>query len=424
MTDLIKHKNNIVQVGSNLKELTLSYKAYPRDIKAFLLNVVFSSLGAGIYEVLISLYFISIGYPETFIGLIFSIGTIALGLFSIPAGIISDKIGSKSSFILSRIGMSVSLFLLITTVNPVITLINIALFSISQVFYMVSATPFIVDIVPSEERIRVSSIIFFTSFIAITIGNFLSGIFPFIYSKIFAVSQNSSQAIRFSLYFYVLFLIISLFSILRIKKIHTQKPLPISELIKLNDLQLKNFSFLKSITKIILAATIINFGASFILPFFPIYFKNRFNIGPQYIGLLFSLSNIPLAFASLFSNKIVKRFGMNKGISFCQFLGAPFALIMGFPVGLYFSSFAFILRKVFLNFYGPIWDNFFMNLVRKEDRGKALAFINSSISIIGGIGTAIAGYFYKEGLYFYPFLIATISTLIAASIYYRYKETV
>lgn len=423
MIGLTKHKNNIAQVGSNIMNLTFNYRAYPRSIKAFLLNVVFASLGSGIYEVLISLYLISVGYSETFIGLFFSIGAIALGLFAIPAGIISDKIGRKTSFIISRIGMIISLFLLITFVNPVVILLNIALFNISQVFYIVSSAPYIVDVVPAEDRVRVSSIIFFSSFIAITVGNLLSGTLSSIYGKIFSVSQNSPQAIRFSLYFYVIFLIISLISLLKIEEIHKVKIESVSSFLRINDLNLKNFSFLKGIIIVLIAATIVNFGASFILPFFPIYFKSRFNISTQYIGLLFSLSNIPLAFASLLSDKIVKRFGMNKGIALCQFLGAPFALMMGFPFGLYVTYFAFVMRKIFLNFYGPIWDNFLMSLVRSEDSGKALAFINLSVNIFSGIGTAISGYFFKANLYLYPFLIASICTFIAALLYYNYKPT-
>jgi MFS family permease len=419
---LTKHKNNIAQVGSNIMNLAFNYRAYPRSIKAFLLNVIFASLGSGIYEVLMSLYLISIGYSETFIGLTFSIGAIALGLFAIPAGIISDKIGRKTSFIISRIGMIISLFLLITFVNPAVILINITLFNISQVFYIVSSAPYIVDIVPAQDRVRVSSVILFATFIAATIGNLLSGTLSSIYSKIFSVSQNSPQAIRFSLYFYVVFLIISLLSLLKIEEIRETRIEPGSGLLHINDLNLKNFSFLKNIILILIAATIINFGASFILPFFPIYFKSRFNISTQYIGLLFSLSNIPLAFASLLSNKIVKRFGMNKGIALCQLLGAPFALMMGFPFGLYITYFAFVMRKIFLNFYGPIWDNFLMSLVRSEDRGKALAFINLSINVFSGIGTAISGYFFKANLYLYPFLIAFVCTVIAAFIYYRYKS--
>lgn len=404
--------------------LTFNYRAYPRSIKAFLLNVIFASLGSGIYEVLMSLYLISVGYSETFIGLTFSIGAIALGLFAIPAGIISDKIGRKKSFIISRIGMIISLFLLISFVNPIIILLNITLFNISQIFYIVSSAPYIVDVVPTQDRVRVSSVLFFATFIAATIGNLLSGTLSSVYSRIFSVSQNSPQAIRFSLYFYVVFLIISLISLLKIEEIRDIKIESGSGILHINDLNLKNFSFLKNIILILTAATIINFGASFILPFFPIYFKSRFNISTQYIGLLFSLSNIPLAFASLLSNKIVKRFGMNKGIALCQFLGAPFALMLGFPFGLSITYFAFVMRKIFLNFYGPIWDNFLMGLVKSEDRGKALAFINLSINIFSGIGTAISGYFFKENLYFYPFLIASVCTFIAAFIYYSYKSPI
>jgi MFS family permease len=419
---LIKPRNNIVQAGSNLRRLNQNYRLYPRNIKAFLTNVIFSSIGAGVYEVLISLYFISLGYSETFIGVIFSVGTIALGLFAIPAGIISDKIGRKFSFLLSRVLMIVSLFLLLSINNPAIILINIALFNISQTFYIVSSAPFIADVVPEPDRVRVSSIVFFSSFISITLGNLLSGILPSLYSRITNTSTDNSFALRFSLYLYVVLLFISLIAVLRIEETSRQKASLSTESINLKDLNLKNFYFLKGILPIILAATIINFGVSFIIPFFPIYFKNRFNAGINYIGLLFSLSNIPLAFASLLSGRIVKRFGMSKGIAFCQFLGAPFSLMIGLPFGLYFASFAFTMRKILLNFYGPIWDNFFMNLIEKENRGKAIAFINFSVSIIGGIGTAIAGYFYKERLYIYPFIIATTGTFIAAFIYYRFEK--
>lgn len=422
MIDLTKHRNNTDQVGSNLKRITEYTKSYPHNIKAFLTNVIFFSIGAGIYEVLISLYFISLGYSETFVGFIFSIGTIALGIFAIPAGIISDKIGRKFSFILSRVLMIISLFLLLSINNPTIILINIAIFSASQTFYLVSSAPFIADIVPETDRVRVSSVIFFSSFIAITVGNLLGGILPSFYSNILNKPQDNPYVIRLSLYLYMIFLIISLIAVLRIEETPIKKVSSISESINFKDLNLNNFYFIKRILPIIVAATVINFGVSFIIPFFPIYFKNRFNASISYIGILFSLSNIPLAFASLFSNKIVKRFGMSKGIAFSEFLGAPFSFLIGLPLGLGVASFSFTMRKILLNFYGPIWDNFFMNLVEKQNRAKAIAFINSSISIFGGIGTAIAGYFYKEGLYIYPFIIATIGTLIAAFIYYNFEK--
>jgi len=392
------------------------------SFKYFYLNTIFNSIGAGIFEVLFSLYLISLGYNGSFVGLTYSVGTISLGLLSIPVGFISEKIGKKNSFIISRIISLVSLILLLLINNRISILINISLFNISQVFYLISAAPFIADIVSDENRVTVSSFVFSSSLFAVTLGNLIGGFLPFFIIKLFTAQINNSLSLRLSLLLYPLFLIFSLIFIMQIKS--RSKSMNEDKLISLhsNRINLKNLSFLKNVKQIIIASVIVSFGVAFILPFFPIYFKLRFNASTQLIGLLFSLSNIPLAFATLLSGRIVRRLGMGKGIGICHLIGAPFTLLIGFPFNLSIISSSFVMRKILMNLYIPIWDNFFINRVNPENRGTALAINNFAISITGCIGAVLGGIFYTNNLLVYPFIIAAISVFIASLIYWNIKS--
>src|SRR5713226_8505685 len=61
--------------------------------------------------VLVNLYFLAVGLPIEFIGLRLLLGGIAGAAFSVPAGLISDRIGRKWSFIIGH-GVGAALYLI------------------------------------------------------------------------------------------------------------------------------------------------------------------------------------------------------------------------------------------------------------------------------------------------------------------------
>jgi len=73
---------------------------FSRNARLYMVHVVGMDVIYGSWAVLFNLYLLAIGYDIEFIGLRILLSSLASGLVALPAGMISDRIGRKLSFIL------------------------------------------------------------------------------------------------------------------------------------------------------------------------------------------------------------------------------------------------------------------------------------------------------------------------------------
>ena len=82
-------------------------RLFSRNARLFMVHVVGMDVVFGTWTVMFNLYLLAIGFDIAFIGLRILLTAIARAIFAIPAGLISDRMGRKLSFILGDGGGAV-----------------------------------------------------------------------------------------------------------------------------------------------------------------------------------------------------------------------------------------------------------------------------------------------------------------------------
>jgi MFS family permease len=88
-----------------IKDYISRLRMFSRDVR--LLLVTSALLGfavwGGIYAVLLNLYLLRLGYGPRFIGLVNSTGMLTVGVFALPVGVISARVGVRRMLIASAV---------------------------------------------------------------------------------------------------------------------------------------------------------------------------------------------------------------------------------------------------------------------------------------------------------------------------------
>ena len=87
------------QESSGWKGYIHRVKLFSRNARLYMIHVVGMDVIYGTWSVMFNLYLLGIGFDVSFIGLRILVASIASAVVSIPAGVISDRIGRKLSFI-------------------------------------------------------------------------------------------------------------------------------------------------------------------------------------------------------------------------------------------------------------------------------------------------------------------------------------
>ena len=91
-------------------------KEFSRNANLYVLHVIGMDMIHRSFNVRFNLYLLAIGFDIRFIGLRLMIGFIATALTGIPAGMVSDRIGRKASFVLGDgVGAVVALVMINTS---------------------------------------------------------------------------------------------------------------------------------------------------------------------------------------------------------------------------------------------------------------------------------------------------------------------
>src|SRR5687767_5747783 len=96
-------------MGTYISTLSL----FSRNVRLFLLATAINGFGFfGIYNLLLNLYLLRLGYGPQFIGLVNAAGPLAFGIGSIPAGIVSQRWGSRRTLVASYVIVFITFALL------------------------------------------------------------------------------------------------------------------------------------------------------------------------------------------------------------------------------------------------------------------------------------------------------------------------
>jgi MFS family permease len=167
-----------VRARGDLAEYALAVRSFSRNARLFIVHVIGMDTVHGTSLVLVNLYFLAVGLPIEFIGLRLLLGGIAGAAFSVPAGLISDRIGRKWSFIIGD-GVGAALYLLtIFSVDQSILLATGVLSAMSGTLHGVSEPAFMAENSEQRERVHLFSVSDGLRTLSAMVGSLLGGFVP------------------------------------------------------------------------------------------------------------------------------------------------------------------------------------------------------------------------------------------------------
>ena len=178
-------------------------KLFNRNVRWFLLaTAVHGFVFFGIYTLLLNLYLLRLGYGPEFIGLVNGVGPLMLALFSIPAGIVSRRFGSRRVMMGGYLMSAVTLGLLpLSNLLPEAIrqpwLVGVyALTWTSGAFIIVNFSPFLMAWTGEKERNYAFAIQSALFPVAGFLGSFLGGTLPTLFANLADVTLASPLPYR------------------------------------------------------------------------------------------------------------------------------------------------------------------------------------------------------------------------------------
>ncbi|HSG16640.1 MAG TPA: MFS transporter [Anaerolineae bacterium] len=397
-------------------------RLFSRNARLFMIHVVGMDVIYGTWSVLFNLYLLAVGFDIAFIGLRLLLASITRALLAIPAGLISDRVGRKLSFVLGDGGGAVMSLIAISTGDATLLLVTAVLGGAFGSIHGVAEPAFMAENSEDFERVHLFSVSSGTRTAAAIIGSALAGLIPLL----FAGSGTLQEQI--GLYRTVAYIGIGgWFASLIPAVMLTQVVKARVEIRGLRSL----FAGVKNpglIWKLTIPEAVIALGAGFTLPLMNVFFKQNLGSPEVEIGATFAAGEAFLVVGAFLAPLAVSRFGKVKSVVITRLLAIPFILLIAFSpdVGAAFGSvftiagLAYIARITFSNMASPVRSAFAMEILDPGERGTQVGIEMALASALSGLASYVGAQLMELGDFRSPFIFMAGLYLIANLIFWHF----
>lgn len=377
----------------------------------YLLGATLVGMSWATFMLLFNLYMKERGFAEGIIGRVLSFQSFGIVMMAIPAAILVARRSARTMLVVSSLG--VALGFLSQTLAGEVSAILVAscctgvLLAVSRVV----GAPFLMKHSTASERAHVFSLSFaamlgsglITHFGAGSLHRFLSGI-----------TNSPLAAYRWVLCLGCSCAVIGAFAFARIPSgVVGQRTMR---------LPLREFWHTKGrlLFKLTFPFFLIGMGAGLIIPFLNLYFRDRFALTPQTIGVYYGLVHASMILGVMIGPELARRFGMIKSIVFAEWASIPFMIVLAFTRNLPIATVAFLMRGALMNLGVPIANNYMMERVGHADRALVNSLSMIAWSLSWAITTGIGGLLIEHGGYETPLLLACGLYVVASALYFSF----
>ena len=397
---------------------------FTRDTKLFLLATLLYGFSFSVWELFFNLYILSLGFNNDLLGLIRSATPTAALVLGLPLGLLSDRIGRKTSMLIGLIVGFVGMFMQVHLANPILIFIFGLVQGAGIMLFTVSRPPFIMAASKKENQALIFSLSFGLLTLASMIGNLAAGQVPALVENWIGYPRGSAASYQWVITAGIIFASTSLIPTLLIKE-HKPNGNDRETSVSVRKL-LRKLTNRPIVRQLALINLITGFGAAILIPYLNVFLRSKFNISDNLLGLIFSLAALMVFTGSMITPWLV-RLTHSRIIPTVATQGTSilFLFTLGFSPFLWLAAVSLLLRNVLMQMSSPLIENFAMLLSEPQEQGV--------ISSIRGMGwqTGQAVGIFVSGLVqtrfgFSPLFITTgILYILSTSltwIYFRPRE--
>ena len=397
-----------------LKNLVRDYvdhvKLFSRNTRLYLIGSFLMGINFTVFNLFLNLYLKEFGFAEGDIGLVLSSRAVGMAVMAIPAAILLSRVRLKPILLVTSFLFAVfSMF--ITTFHELTLLMAFSLLSgMAFCFYRVGAAPFYMRNSTPKERTYVFSLSFGMVLLSGMAGSIGSG------KLVTVIADYTGDIVLGYQYTIYLGIAIGLISLVPFFMIKSAKPSREENKILFSWQQLKSRG--KFYFKVSFSNFLVGLGAGLIIPFLNLYFRDRFNLSPDLIGLYYFVVQFSMLAGSLSGPVLAKRWGLVRTVVITQLASIPFMLALSYTYFLPLAFVAFVLRGGLMNLGVPIVTNLGMELAEKREQGLVNALLMVAWTSAWMVSSAVGGSLIEKFGYTFTMNITVFLYVVSSFTFY------
>jgi MFS family permease len=373
-----------------LRSLGTQFRALNKPARLFLTALFLDGLLFAGWNLFFNLYIIEAGYSRDFLGLVNAAPSLTALLLGVPMGMLSDRMGRKRAMI---IGFSLANFAIIGMIlgrSETVILASALLLGATSQLYVLSQAPFMMKTSDDKTRDVLFSLSFGMFPLASTAGNFLAGYLPGLFKGWFGIS-STSMAYQGVLLFSVL---TSFLVLVPIAFIHEPRTIKTEE--KAGSAEPRTSVWKTLVRPLTLKLAIPNLavglGAATLVPYFNVFFAERYKMSDAALGILFSAGSLLTGVACIIGPRLVGNLGGKvRTVVLGQGVSLVFLLLIGFSPWPWLAVVGFLVRGAMMNMVAPLFDAFALEQSHESEHGTVNSIRNLAWNVGWTIGPYLSG---------------------------------
>lgn len=381
---------------------------YNENVRRFFLFGVPLFAGMMIQSLLYNLYLTRLGFQEDFIGQMAGLAPLASGLFAVPTGIISDRIGRKPFLIATAVVMAVSQVGLCTVTDRTTLLVLAFVAGTSGAFIWVNHVPFLSENAAPQRRAQAIAIWMSIQGITRMVLSLVAGSLPELMGRLTGTSTEFPEPFRYALYIGSALCLVAMLPLIGVRAA------PARETAAESDVPVE----FPRRTFVAFGAISICRGAAmgFSFPFFNVFFQQAMGLSTPLIGLLFFLSQIVAVPATMLAPAIARRLGAVITVVPTRIVGSMALILLGFSDNLYLVFVLFLIAAIVEAITMPTEMTYATQIVPRMYWARMQSLRVTGFQIPAGFASLAAGFLIVDYGYWATFALAGSMRLLSALI--------
>jgi MFS family permease len=385
-----------------------------QSAKLLLLALLLDGFLFTAFGLFFNFYILSAGHSREYLGLINAMPSIAALALGLPMGMLSDRIGRKRSMLIGFTLANIAILSMLVINQPILMLVMAFIWGTSGQLYFLSQAPFMMKVSDEKSRDLLFSLSFGVFPLASTLGNALAGVLPDFFSRIFNLPQQSAAAYQAVLIVSVASSFLVLLPILFIKEPPVVNHTPETPVKHANFSSIWGILKRPLTIKLTLPILLTGFGAAMVVPYFNIFFSERFRMSDQSLGILFAVSSLMVGLATFIGPRMVNAMGGKiRMIVTSQSVSLIFLVILGFSPFAWLAVFGYLVRGTLMNMVAPLFDAFAMERTIETEQGTINSLRNWAWNVGWAVGPYLSGIVQQRYSFSPLFMITTFLYALA-----------
>ena len=394
-----------------LADYVVNLKRISVPARWYLLGTTLVGMAWATFQLLFNLYMKERGFAEGVIGQVLSFQSFGMVIMAIPAALLVPRRSARLMLVIAGAGLSVG-FCSQTLAESLPLLFGVSLLTGAMLAVpRVVGAPFVMAHSTPSERTHVFSLAFASMLGAGLITHFAAGS---IHRLLTGMTGSPIVAYRYVLLGGCGFALLSSLAFSRVPSgIVTERA---------QRTRLREFWNVKGrlLFRLTFPSFLVGMGAGLIIPFLNLYFRDRFDLSTQTIGIYYGLVQLSMILGVLLGPELARRFGMIRTVVLTEWASLPFMLILAFTTNLTLATGAFFLRGALMNLGVPIGNNYMMERVGHTDRALVNSWSMIAWSLSWAVTATIGGAMIEHTGYELPLLVACGLYVASSVLYYVY----